>query len=271
MLSLELPGNSEAWSTVLGPVALASLASLLSLLGAVARWRRDGSLRWFILLVPLVVVTPMLTARDEKAGYLVMALLLQPLALWVLSPVLRNAVAKWLPPPHPPRELILKCALVAGLLPALWFASCTYACVGEVNQRIARLESVPAPPGAQLVEKDVALWRWDDGYDNIVYRAQLPPEEAEGEVRQRLQAEGWMGPLVGNRFSRGGDCVSVYAQACPLSAACGSSPEDTRTYLQVTLLPTGECRPPRYPPSEGPTQVPPEGPQNLEPFGIPLP
>ena len=260
-MSFELPGNSHAWSAVLGPVALASLASSLSLLGAVLRWHQEQSLRWIILLAPLLVGTPLLTAHREEAGYLVMGLLLQPLALWVWSSVLRNAIVRSSVPRHSPRWILVRWAFVAGLLPVVWLASCTYGFVGEVNERVALLESLPVLPEAEVVEKDVGPWRLA-GEDHISYRVPMPPEDTEAELYRLLQEDGWARrPL--HYIVRDGDCVHVYLDRW--------STRSEDTLLVLSLQPHGDCY--RYPwsPIELPALPPPGGSQNVEPFPIPLP
>lgn len=257
----ELPGDSGAWSVVFGPVALASLASLLSLLGAVLRWRQERSLRSVVLLAPLVVVTPILTAYREGAGLLVMGLLLQPLALWVWWPVFWRLVGRPAPGPDSPRWAIARWAFVAGSLPAVWFASCTYGFVGEVNERVALLESLPTPSGAAEIEKEVIPLRIM-GSDHISYRVPMAPEDAEAEVYRLLQEDGWARrPL--HHVVRDGDCLRVYLDRWLFRSA--------DTLLIVSLQPHGDCY--RYPwsPIESPTLPPPSGSGDIEPFGIPLP
>jgi hypothetical protein len=197
------------------------------------RWRQDRSLGWLVLLAPLVVGTPILAAYREQAGWLVMGLLLQPLALWVWSPVLRNIVIKSAPPPHPPRWVF-----VAGFLPAVWFASCTYGYQGEVSERLAVLESVAVPQGVEVDYKQVEPFGMLGG-DYISYRVTIPLEEAEAEVYRSMQQDGWERRGLSN-FVRDGDCLQVF----------GWISTDAR--LEVVREELSECyRWPAPPPSEG--------------------
>lgn len=228
-----LPGNSEVWGAVLGPVPLASLTSLLSLLGAALLWRRERSPWWFILLAPLAIYTSLLTAYRKEAGYVVMALVLDPLALWVwLTVVLKRKAATSPPPGGAP-----KWAFVLMVLPIVWFASCMFALTGSVNQRVAKLESIPVPAGSVVYEKDVPPLNLGFRNDGIVYRVPMPAKEVEPEVFRILQEEGWVASSHGN-LVRDGDCIFVQVQSWTWSPEWSSS---ENTYLRIDLVPRDKC------------------------------
>lgn len=191
---------------------------------------------------------------------LVMGLLLQPLALWVWWPTFWRLVGRPTPGPDSPKWVFVRWAFVAGSLPAVWFASCTYGFVGEVNQRVALLESLPVPAGAELVDKDVKPLRIAD-HDHIFYRVPMSFEKTKAEVYGLLEEDGWV-RRPSNHVVRDGDCLHVYVDQQGRS-------EDT--HLVLGLRPHGDCF--RYPwsPLESPTPPTPRGPGKLEPFAVPTP
>ena len=200
------------------------------------RWQQDGSQWWMAPLAPLVLAAPVLTAFRETAGYLLMGLLLQPLALWVVVPVLMKALHR-----SPTRQHQLRWVFLAGLLPVVWLASCTYGYAGEVNERIAKLESLPVPAGAVGVETSADPWRLF-GHDNILYRVPMPLKEAEVKVRQRFWEEGWVGKpelfQASSHFGRGGDCVYILMQSWSLSTEWSRS---DNTHLRLSLVGSSLC------------------------------
>ena len=210
----------------MGPVPLVSIASLFSLLAGVLRWRHDRSVWWVIPLALLALGTPLLTAYREVAGYLLMGLVLQPLTLWVVSPLLTKA-NRW----PSTRQHQLRWVFVGAVLPSVWFASCAYGWIGEVNERIAKLESLPVPAGAVVVEKSAVPWRVINVQDNILYRVPLPLEQAEAEVYRLFEAEGW-GLLSTDKVGRDRDCISVHMQSWTWSPEWSSS---DNTQLRISL------------------------------------
>jgi hypothetical protein len=231
-LIIELPGDSEAWGAVFGPVPLAVLSSLFGLAGAALICRRKGRREWLIPMAPLALGTPLLMAYEEGLGYLVMLLLLDPLALWVWLSALGTGYV--LPSP---RETLMRGVVVIALLPVVWVASCTYRGVGVVNERIAELESVPVPAGSVVVEKDVAAFFRLMGSDRILYRVPMPLKRAEAEVYRVLREEGWL-RRGENFFGRDGNCFFVFTQIWTWTPDWSSS---DNTFLQISLADPENC------------------------------
>ncbi len=173
------------WGNVLGPIGLVSSSALVGLLGAALLDLRHQRLWWTAFMIPFALLSMLIAVVSDVAAYryLAMGLVLQPISLWVWLSVLRPASAS-----------IPQWGLAVTLLPGVWIASCGIGFVGIVNERIARLESLPAPADAEMVYKDATFVNicCEQLEASITYRVPRRPHLVISELYELYVAEGWV-------------------------------------------------------------------------------